>query len=158
MLKLNRTTEYGLMALTYIRTKPSGLSSAREIAEHFDLPFEILAKTLQHLKEEGLISSVQGTHGGYSLCCDLKKLNLTDFLEIMQGPSPLVTCIPISGKNGRHSKIDNCSYTPRCNIKHTMEGLNHKLYDLFSRISLDELTQSSYEGATAKTSTYGEEP
>ena len=40
-------------------------SSAREIAERYDIPLELLAKVLQRLVREGLLVSHQGTRGGY---------------------------------------------------------------------------------------------
>src|SRR6185437_15556598 len=63
MIKLNRTTEYGLMALRHMNQKSKAgpeLTSAREVADVFGLPFEITAKTLQRMKEIGLIHSSQG--------------------------------------------------------------------------------------------------
>ena len=66
MIRLNRTTEYGLMALRYISNKrrraggPESWASAREIADTYGLPFEITAKTLQRLKDLELIQSAQG--------------------------------------------------------------------------------------------------
>lgn len=137
MLKLNRTTEYGLIALTYIRSKEQGaLTSAREIADHFDLPFEILAKTLQRLKEQGIIASTYGTRGGYVLSRDLATLDLAEFLQMMEGPIGVVACQTPSTDN------KDCGYRGSCNISSTMSLLNHRLYDFLHRISIEELTRS----------------
>ena len=67
MIKLNRTTEYGLMALRHMSRKraldPSELTSAREVSPIFlDLPFEITAKTLQRMRDTGLIQSLRKAH------------------------------------------------------------------------------------------------
>ena len=69
MIKLNRTTEYGLMALRHMSRKQAsgGVTSAREVADSYGLPFEITAKTLQRLRDTGLIQSAQGARGGYTL-------------------------------------------------------------------------------------------
>ncbi len=40
-------------------------SSAREIAEQYDIPIELMAKVLQRLVRRGLLASHQGTRGGY---------------------------------------------------------------------------------------------
>lgn len=144
MLRLNRTTEYGLIALSYIRGKNQGeLSSAREIAAHFDLPFEILAKTLQRLKEQGIIASTYGTRGGYVLARDLNTLNLADFLKMMEGPVSVVACT----HNGSDPS-PNCEYLSQCNIKRMMATLNSRVYDFLNRISLEELTRSPAEMST----------
>ena len=144
MLKLNRTTEYGLIALTYIRgKKPGELTSAREIADHFDLPFEILAKTLQRLKEQGVISSTYGTRGGYILSRDLSKLNLAEFLNIMEGPVSVVAC-----QNPEHEEKD-CGYRTGCNIKRMMSTLNSRFYEFLHRISVEEITSTPINAASA---------
>ena len=38
-----------------------------EIAEQYDIPIELMAKVLQRLARRGLVSSHQGTRGGYRL-------------------------------------------------------------------------------------------
>ena len=55
MIRINRATEYGLMALRHMSQKwaknPLEVTSAREVAECYHLPFDVTAKTLQRLKE-----------------------------------------------------------------------------------------------------------
>lgn len=148
MVKLNRTTEYGLIALTCIKSKAEGeLTSAREIAERYSLPFEILAKTLQKLKEQEIITSTYGTRGGYVLKRDLKTLSLLEFLKIMEGPVGVVPCVntakadltPTTTKaNG-----NCCDYETGCTIRPTMSFLNNKISDFLGRIFLDELTDAN---------------
>ena len=164
MLKLNRTTEYGLMALSYIRGKASGeLTSAREIATNFDLPFEILAKTLQRLKEQGLITSTYGTRGGYVLSKDLTKINLLDFLRVMEGPVGVVSCVTTTSipSEARNAENNCCEYSGSCSIRPIMSHLNDRMYEFMSRISLDELTRVPLKSKTVPefTAEYiGEEP
>ncbi len=142
MVKLNRATEYGLIALRYIRNKGNGeLTSAREISKEYNLPFEILAKTLQKLKEQGIIGSTFGTRGGYQLSKDLTKLSLLEFLQVMEGNIGVVSCVESS--NQSESSANCCSYESSCSIRPVMSSLNTKIYDFLSRISLDELTRTS---------------
>ncbi len=146
MVKLNRTTDYGLIARSYIRAKTAGEeSSAREIADHFKLPFEILAKTLQKLKEHGLITSSYGTRGGYILARDLSTLNLTEFLGMMEGPVSVVACTHPTQENPEH-EAHHCEYISQCNIKKVMTGLNSKVTSLLAGISVEELTRTMIKG------------
>src|SRR3954447_14140677 len=92
MIKLNRTTEYGLMALRHMSRKRSEVTSAREIADSYGLPFEITAKTLQRLKDTGLIQSAQGARGGYTLQRPLSEVSLAEFLHLMEGQQSVVAC------------------------------------------------------------------
>src|ERR1700749_4157303 len=93
MIKLNRTTEYGLMALRHMSRKDSSaFTSAREVSDLFGLPFEITAKTLQRMRDTGLIQSAQGARGGYTLERPLRDISLARFLELMEGPQAVGAC------------------------------------------------------------------
>jgi Rrf2 family protein len=145
MLKLNRITEYGLMALAYIKAKEEGsLSSAREIADNLNLPFEILAKTLQKLKEQEIISASYGTRGGYSLNKDLSSISLYEYLLSMEGNNGVVPCVSLSDNhNSTTTNLkDNCccSYEANCSIKPNMSILNEKLTSFLKTIKLSEIT------------------
>src|SRR3954469_18870599 len=123
MIKLNRTTEYGLMALRHMSRKQSqradevaGLTSAREIADSYGLPFKITAKTLQRLKDTGLIQSAQGARGGYTLLRPLDQVTLAEFLTLLEGPQSLVACS--AHATDAHAAANSCEYTGKCEIKH----------------------------------------
>jgi len=134
VIKLNRTTEYSLLSLSYIRAKENAQpASAREISEHFHLPFEILAKTLQRLKEQNIIASTFGTRGGYVLARDLKLLDLASFLKMVEGPLAVVSCCA--------SEETACEFSSGCSIQNPMQALNARIADFLSRISVEELTR-----------------
>ena len=68
MLRLSKKADYALMAMKHLATRPDAPSaSAREIAEQYDIPIELMAKVLQRLARRGLLTSHQGTRGGYRL-------------------------------------------------------------------------------------------
>jgi Rrf2 family protein len=140
MIKLNRTTEYGLIALRHMSRKrtadPQGMTSAREIASFYGLPFEITAKTLQRLKDLRLIQSAHGARGGYSLSCSLKEISLAAFLEFMEGPQSVVIC---ATEETGHSFGAGCEYGSRCELKHLMNQLNSRIVKFLTTISLAEL-------------------
>ena len=68
MLRLSKKTDYALMAMKHLALLGDrGSSSAREIAEQYDIPVELMAKVLQRLARRKLLQSHQGTRGGYEL-------------------------------------------------------------------------------------------
>ncbi|MFZ9594581.1 MAG: RrF2 family transcriptional regulator [Bdellovibrionia bacterium] len=146
MIRLNKTTEYGLMALRHMSRKrlqaQSGSSelwtSAREIADSYGLPFEITAKTLQRLKEAGLIQSAHGAKGGYLLQRPLSEITLAEFLELMEGPQSVVACSVAGGP-----AASECEYGIRCEIKVLMNDLNLRLVNFLSGIRLADLAQGT---------------
>src|SRR4051812_12861109 len=128
------------MALRYIsrKSRQDSRASAREIADAYGLPFEITAKTLQRLKDLGLIGSVQGARGGYTLQRPMREVTLAQFLEMMEGPQFLVTC---SSELGTGQEAD-CEYRPRCDIQHVLGDLNGRILQFFAGIRLSELTDA----------------
>src|SRR6201987_2425441 len=67
MLRLTKKADYGLMALKYLAEHPGEASlSAKDIAEAYHIPPQLLAKILQQLAREGLLQSHAGMNGGYT--------------------------------------------------------------------------------------------
>ena len=154
MIRLNRTTEYGLLALQHMSRKQAqdqqGATSAREIADLFGLPFEITARTLQRLKDTGIIYSAQGAKGGYTLKRPLSDITLNEFLELMEGPQKVVACstLPSVGVGDSAQALGSvgapgmasCEYSSRCGISGPMASLNTKVQGFLSGIRLADLT------------------
>src|SRR5204863_7131947 len=68
MLRLSKKADYALIAMKHLALRGDrGSSSAREIAELYAIPIELMAKVLQRLVRRGLLASQQGTRGGYQL-------------------------------------------------------------------------------------------
>lgn len=145
MIKLNRATEYGLVALRHMnkkrRLQSSAVTSAREVSDCYGLPFEITAKTLQRLKDTGLISSAHGSRGGYTLQKSLEEISLAEFLQLMEGRRVLVACAP-GHAEGKKTK---CEYHGKCEIKGLMAKLNQKVLNFLSGIKLAELAEGRLE-------------
>ena len=67
MLRLSKKAEYALMALKDLASRPSAeAASARDIAERYAIPVELMAKVLQRLARKQILVSRHGTRGGYS--------------------------------------------------------------------------------------------
>src|ERR1700690_932384 len=129
MIKLNRTTEYGLMALRHMSRKRSEVTSAREVADCYGLPFEITAKTLQRLKDTGLIQSAQGARGGYTLLGSMGEISLAAFLKIMEGPQSVVACTTeaLSANPISSEPKCGCEYESKCEMRSVMSDLNERV-------------------------------
>jgi Rrf2 family protein len=142
MIRLNRTTEYGLMALRHMSRKrePAAVTSAREIADSYGLPFEITAKTLQRLKDTGLIQSAQGARGGYTLQRPLSQVTLAEFLELMEGPQAVVACAS-SAESLEEPGDHGCSYGAKCDIRSVMGELNSRVTAFLKGIVLADLAE-----------------
>ena len=132
MLKLTRKVEYALIALRHMQAlKPRKLTSAKEIAESYGLPQQLLAKTLQQMARDRIIEAVQGPSGGYRILSNLDKISLKDFFEKLEGPLGIMDCYFDS----------DCVQIGACNIRVPIQRINENMRNMFSKMSLREVTQ-----------------
>ena len=131
MLKLTRKVEYALIALRHMQDKaPELVSSTKEIATQYNIPIEILAKTLQHLAKENIIEPINGPHGGYRLKAQLGDINLVEFFERVEGPLGLSDCFHDS----------NCLQIDYCNIRTPIQRINANMINMFRGMTVQDVT------------------
>jgi Rrf2 family iron-sulfur cluster assembly transcriptional regulator len=92
---LSSTSKYGIRAVTYIASQPknNGKIGIKKISEDLDLPTPFLAKILQLLAKQKILSSSKGPHGGFSLLRDPKKITLFDIITTIDGNDIFDNCI-----------------------------------------------------------------
>ncbi len=130
MLKLTRKTEYALIALKHMKQKADRkITTTKEIADSYNIPYEILAKTLQHLARTEIVEAIHGAHGGYRVKADLDKLTLTELFEILEGPIGLVDC---------HLNID-CGRIETCDVKAPIRQINKSVRDLLNKLTVQDV-------------------
>ena len=131
MLKITRKVEYALIALRHLQAnREEQLSSAKEIAETYGIPQELLAKILQRLAREDIIIAVKGAAGGYKLVTDPNTINMTKFFEIMEGPMGIMDCYFDSGCNQLHG----------CTIRTPINRINDSIRSMFNKMTLADIT------------------
>ena len=131
MLKITRKVEYALIALRHMQLKESEeLTSTKEIATRYGVPQQLLAKTLQHMARDGILEAVQGSAGGYRVATNLDKISLKDFFEKLVGPLGMMDCYFDS----------DCIQIGSCNIRVPIQRINDNMRNLFSQMSVQEVT------------------
>ena len=131
MLKLTRKVEYALISLRHMQGKSTNsISSTKEIANHYNIPVEILAKTLQHMAKENIIEAINGPRGGYRIEAKLNKINLVEFFEKVEGPLGLSDCFYDA----------NCMQIEFCNIRSPIERINNSMINMFRNMSVQDIT------------------
>ena len=131
MLKINKKVEYALMALRFMsENKADGPTSARELCDRFQTPFDTTAKVMQAMNNAGILSSVQGTKGGYTLAKKLEDISYLEISEIVEGKKEASIC---------HSKGKPCDLLSNCNIHAPVASLNIKINSYLGTLTLKEL-------------------
>ena len=133
MLRFNKKVEYAIIALMeMVKQNSSGeLVTAKSLARQYQIPQEILGKVLQLLTRRGLLVSVQGVKGGYTLASSPNRISLWRVVEAVDGPTTVVPCLS--------ADMGGCDQYDRCNIRTPMEVIQDQLQSFFSGITLSDL-------------------
>jgi Rrf2 family protein len=133
MLKITKTVEYALISIKHIKNSSSDkLYSSKEIANQYNIPYELLSKILQKLCRLGYLKGIKGAYGGYTLSKSLDDIKLINFLEDIEGPIGLAEC-----------SIDSdceCNQINLCNIKSPIDKINDNIRAVLSQTTLNEIT------------------
>ena len=92
---LSSSCKYGIRAVAYIASKSRDNEKVgiKQIAEDLNLPTPFLAKILQLLAKQKILSSSKGPHGGFSLLRDPKQITLLDIVKTIDGNDLFEHCI-----------------------------------------------------------------
>jgi Rrf2 family iron-sulfur cluster assembly transcriptional regulator len=92
---ISNSSKYGIRALTYLASQPksAGMIGIKQISSDLDLPSPFLAKILQILARQKVLSSSKGPHGGFSLLKDPKEIKLLDVVRAIDSDDVLTNCV-----------------------------------------------------------------
>jgi len=137
MLRLSKKADYALMAMKHLAVhSDAGAASAREIAEQYDIPVELLAKVLQRLARRGLLTSLQGTRGGYTLPKPPRPISVADIIQAIDGPLTVTAC---------STEAENCGQYAKCNIRDPLWKIKDRIVSALSTCSLQEIATDTLE-------------
>jgi Rrf2 family protein len=135
MLRLSKKTDYALMAMRHLALRPDrGSSSAREIAEQYDIPVELLAKVLQRLVRHGFLRSHQGTRGGYVLARVPALISVADVIQAIDGPVTVTAC---------SSEAEGCDQYEKCNIRDPLWRIKDRILAALATCTIEELARDA---------------
>ncbi len=139
MLRLTKKADYGLMALKYLAEHPhSPALSAKDIAEAYHIPPQLLAKILQRLAKVGLVRSTAGMNGGYALQREAAGITVFEVILAVDGQQFLTACT--SGSRP-------CDLTESCTIKEPMARVNESIMELLKGIRIGDLVERDAQRA-----------
>jgi FeS assembly SUF system regulator len=127
MLKLTKKADYGLIALRHLAESKQQALSAKDIADAYHIPQEVLAKILQRLVKAGLVHSRHGTNGGYVLARDPRTISALETIVAIDGPLFITSC--------SNEKI-HCEQEEMCSVREPLRKVNESIRRLLADISI----------------------
>src|SRR5688500_4466704 len=135
MLRLSKKADYALMAMKHLAQTPGSAStSAREIAEQYDIPIELMAKVLQRLVRTGLLVSTQGTRGGYTLSRPSAAMSGADVIQAIDGPLTVTAC---------STENNDCDQYSKCSIRDPLWQIKERIVAALGTVTIAEMAAAT---------------
>lgn len=128
---IRRNTDYALRLMVNLAMHfDDGFISSRVLSKEEDVSYPLSCKLLQKLSLVGLVQSTMGVYGGFSLSRPPSEINLSNVIDIIQGPLAINRCV---------LSKDACPRQATCPITKKLKGLQDDLTESLSSITLADL-------------------
>jgi Rrf2 family protein len=112
---ISQKAKYAFKALFRLAEIPSSSSaSIEEIANAEAIPRRFLEHILLELKREGIVASLRGPRGGYTLVMPLAGLTIGRILRLVDGPMAPVPCLSRTA----YRRCPDCRDERTCAVRH----------------------------------------
>ncbi len=125
---LSRATKYAFRAVSYLTKNPERKIVIKEMSEELDIPNAFLAKILQKLVKNDIVSSSKGPNGGFYLSELNRKKRIISIVEVIDGLHKFDECF---------LEHTGCDESNPCII--------HQAYSYFKLIVLEDLSTKTIE-------------
>ncbi|HEX7572847.1 MAG TPA: Rrf2 family transcriptional regulator [Bacteroidota bacterium] len=93
-LIFSRQCEYALQAVVFLALQKEGERvSIKDLTKKLDIPYHFLAKIFQDLSRKGLLESLKGPGGGFSLGMAARDITLFHIVEAIDGVDFTQKCV-----------------------------------------------------------------
>jgi len=137
---LSNSCRYGIRAVIYLASQPesSGKIGIKKISEDLNLPTPFLAKILQQLAKQKLLTSTKGPHGGFTILKDPRKITLLDIVNAIDGEDIFTNCLIHDGTCVSIEKGKK-----QCPIHDDYAKIRENLVELFSNRTIYDLVKKA---------------
>lgn len=126
----SKACEYGMRAIIYIaqQSLTGQKVSLKTIAKEIDGPEAFTSKILQQLTKKDILKSFKGSTGGFIMEeCKLKKINLLEVVEAIDGTKVLTQC---------GLGLEVCSETFPCPVHYKFKAVRNELREMLATTSV----------------------
>ena len=132
-MRLTHLADYAVVMMTAAaRREPGARLSAAELSGETGVPLPTAQKLMGKLAAAGLLTSVRGVGGGFTLARAITDISLADIVEAVEGPIAMTMC---SGSDD----ASDCALDAHCRVKPHMGIIGAKVRGALGAVSLQEL-------------------
>jgi Rrf2 family protein len=110
----------------------------KNIAKDENISEKYLSLIIIPLRRIGLVNSIRGAHGGYSLAKEPSQITMKEIVDVLEGDCSLVDCV---------NNPSTCPRVPICATHDIWAMIGGKISETLSLITLDMLVKMNQEKA-----------
>ena len=130
-MQITRSGEYGLRGLIFLAKQPPEKTIlVSEVAKVQNIPETFLAKIFQRLSKAGLLRSVRGSNGGFTLGKPAHEISMREVIEALEGPIALNRCLIRKGE---------CEEEERCTLYPVWREVQQRFLDILDKTTMENL-------------------
>ena len=141
IMHISEAFNLALHAMLALAASPETSIPTPDLAKAFGASQAHLAKVMQRLEREGLVSSLRGPHGGFMLALEPASISLLRIFEAMEGPWRNMQCLlkqPVCGGK-------------KCALGPLLTRVNNDAHAYLAASNLAALTRAQGAGHIIKT-------
>ena len=132
-MKFSTKTTYGLRALIFLAKQPQGRkTSLATIAQAENISLKYLEIIFAALKKAGLITSVQGSTGGYYLARPASRITVYEVVKVLEKNLTIFHCINEQGQI-------SCSQSCHCGVSLILPKVQAAIIKTLKNLKLKQL-------------------
>ncbi|OGQ10721.1 MAG: hypothetical protein A2026_03665 [Deltaproteobacteria bacterium RBG_19FT_COMBO_46_12] len=136
-MRISTKIRYGARAMLELAFRyGEGPIDLKEIAKKEDISLKYLEQVIIPLRTAGLVKSVRGSKGGYSLAKPPSEICLNDVVESLDGTIQLIECL---------KDPKGCRKAPFCVTRDIWKEASDSINKIFRSITLEEMVNRKKE-------------
>ncbi|MFD2174272.1 Rrf2 family transcriptional regulator [Rhodobacter lacus] len=143
---ITQKMKYALKALLVLADERAAETpqplTIEEIATRSGTPKRFLEHILLDLRKAGVVSSVRGRAGGYSLLKAPREISISELLRRIDGPIAPLPCLSRSA----YQRCDDCKSEEDCRIRKVFAELFWSYLVLIDSLTLEDMLQAGGAG------------
>lgn len=142
MLRITKESEYAFLLLSALLRDNSGVhQNAMMLAETAGVSVPMSGKVLKRLVKYGLLQSVRGAHGGYTLTRAPEDISALEVVQAIEGSLGIVDCV--EGETA-------CALIEKCHISPFLLYLNEDIKALLKNRTLLDMQTLDAKARSAR--------
>jgi len=130
-MQITKSEEYGLRGLIFLAQQPpEKVTLVSEVSKDQNIPESFLAKIFQRLSKAGLLRSVRGPNGGFTLKKPAHKITMREIIEALEGPIALSRCLLKKGE---------CEEERLCPLHPVWEEVQQRIVEILDNTTMEDL-------------------